>query len=90
MTVSRWNRDRARRARVALLAHQTADANGSPGQARAELKADPGAVLRYLLADLRHWAEENGISFEEAAMKAQGIYADEAREAKAERKEGTR
>lgn len=71
------NKDRAARARKALLAHQLDDCRGSKTQARIELREDPAAVLRYLLADLRHWCDVQGISFAEQDEKAHQLYLDE-------------
>lgn len=71
------NRSRARRARAALIAHQTKEFSGNDAQARVELRVDPAAVLRYLLADLRHWANAKGINFAEQEQKAHDLYTDE-------------
>ena len=77
---SMTNRDRAKRAEAALLAHQTRDCNGSSLQARAELAADPAAVLRWVLADVRHWCDANGLAFHEIDRKAYEVYSQEAAE----------
>lgn len=83
------NKERALRARAALLAHQLEDCHGRKVQAHAELAADPAAVLRYLLADLRHWCDREGIAFHEQDGKAASLYREEIEEArKAEREKG--
>ena len=76
------NRTRVKRARAALLAHQVDDCRGSVTQARVELRADPAAILRYLLADLRHWCDANGLAFHEQDKQAQGIYSGDVVEAR--------
>lgn len=81
MSVRYWNRSRAARARKALFAHQVDDCQGNKSQARIELRQDPAAILRYLLADLRHWCQKNGIAYHEQDEKARSIYNDEVMEA---------
>lgn len=83
--MSKTNKDRAARAGAALLAHQTKDCCGSSFQARAEIAADPEAVLSYLLSDLRHWADEKGLDFGKADCRAYGNYSVEMVEARRER-----
>lgn len=76
------NKNRANRAAAALLAHQVKDCNGSELQALTEVSSDPEAVLRYLLADLRHWCDAKGIAFHEADRKAHALYTEELEEAR--------
>ena len=76
------NRSRVKRARAALLAHQVDDCRGSVTQARVELRADPAAILRDLLSDLRHWCDANGIDFAREDHSAYGIYSGEVVEAR--------
>lgn len=82
MNISYWNKNRAARARKALFAHQLDECNGSRSQARIELRSDPAAVLRWLLADLRHWCDKEGISFHEQDAKAHDTYTTEVTEAR--------
>ena len=76
------NKDRAMRARAALLAHQIDDCHGSKVQAHAELAAAPASILKYLLADLRHWCDVNGFSYQEADRLAHETYTAEVVEAR--------
>lgn len=75
------NRERAARAGLALLAHQVDDSWGNKAQARREIKAEPAAILSYLLCDLRHWCDRKGLDYAKADKRGYEHYsADKAEE----------
>lgn len=68
------NKERADRAALALLAHQKDDCYDDERQAREEIKAEPAAILCYLLADLRHLCDEKGLYFAKADKRGYEEY----------------
>jgi len=72
--MSNANMDRAARAQIALLAHQQDDHGGNAKRALQELKAVPQEVLKYLLADLRHWCDCLGFDFAKIDREAYHAY----------------
>lgn len=85
--MSKANRDRAMRAQLALLAHQKDDFGGSAKRAMDELKAEPKEVLKYLLADLRHWCDHLGFDFAKIDREAYQAYLEDKWEARQARRE---
>jgi hypothetical protein len=74
------NSENARDAGKAMLAFvQTQEP--SAGDLESVISQSPQEFLVDLLADLRHWAIENGLDYEEADRIAQGHYVTELAEA---------
>ncbi len=68
------NKDRARRAGLALLAHQLDDSRGNKTQARLEVMSGRADVVSWLLADLRHFCDAHGLDFGELDKKGYRCY----------------
>jgi len=66
------NENRAHHAQATLQHHARAIKSDGPD-------IDPGAALRDLLTNLRHWCDAHGEDFEAAVEMSQHHYNDEAR-----------
>lgn len=59
---------------LALVAQQTDDCHGDKRQAKVEIKAEPAAILCYLLADMRHLCDEKGLDYAKADKRGYEEY----------------